>query len=137
MSRYGDVQFVADGKQYTVRYSNLAWDECRRTMGGLDRGAALAAAFGSDASMANFLRAGLMSYHPELSLADVRRLYDEMDQPGVKSLSVAAQEAIEIALPDVALLAQMARAAGPKDEAAPETPPTPEPTTHKRSSKKR
>lgn len=126
--RYGDVGFVADGKTYTVRYGNLAWDALKRKLGAPTEIGCLLKARESTEAFLVFVREGLATYHPDLSADEVRQLYDELPQPGEKGLNSAAWEAVELALPELKKIA--GDSAGPKAQPAASPSKTP-----KRSSK--
>lgn len=117
--RYGDVQFVSDGKTYTVRYGNLAWDELRRKLGSdTSFGCLLKARQDPEAFLA-IVHEGLGYYQPELTRDQARLLYDEIPRPGERNLSAAVWEAIELSLPEIKAVLE-----GARPKAVPAAPPS-------------
>lgn len=130
-ARYGDVRFRLAGRDYAIRYGNLAWDRVNRVLGTASPAQVLALVFGEDRARDAFLHAGFAAYHPELTLEQVRVLYDELARDGERSLWDATWEAVGFAMPELKILDKAAR---PNDEpAAAASPKTPA----KRSGKRR
>jgi hypothetical protein len=131
---YGDVDFKLAGRAYTVRFGGLAWDEIFRELGLGQHAAVILKASADPAARDVLLRAGLATYHPETTIEDVRRLYDEIPREGETRLWAAAWEAIGICLPKmVATFEALAAGETPAAEPAVAQKTTPP----RRSSKKR
>lgn len=111
--RFGDVDFLADGKTYTVRYGNLAWDELKRKLVADTELGCLLAAKKDSAALMLVVREGLAAYHPDLTLEQVIELNDEIAQPGQKNLSQAVWEAAMLSLPELKKMAE-GEGRGPK-----------------------
>ncbi len=135
--KYGDVQCVAGGQVLTVRYGNLAWDRLMRRFGASSKIGALLKARDDDEAFLHLVREGLAAYHPGLTLARIRELYDELPAPptaggdldsggGELTLKEAVWQAVSLSLPELSDVmaavdkaAEKASGSGPKDPLAP------------------
>lgn len=129
-ARYGDVRFKLAGRDYTIRYGNLAWDRVNRVLGTQSPAQVLSLVMGEDRARDAFLHAGFAAYHPDVTLEHVRVLYDELARDGERALWSAAWEAVGFAMPELKTLEKAAR---PNDEPAAAGPKKPA----KRSGKRR
>lgn len=126
--RYGDVQFRLGGESYVIRYGNVAWDSLKRVFGCDTEGQCIIKSHESNDNLLVFLRTGLEWYQPGLAPERVRELYDELPQTGEVALTVAAWDAVTLAMPE---LLRSETASDPKD-AGPKSPKTRTPSAKRR-----